>query len=280
MRRENEDRTRPRDASRQVWYRRLAAAALALAAALTPVPARALTIVPTLTGFSADETQVLRTAFATWSDIILDPMTLTLEIERTPLASYTLARSSGFTAGADGRPASARIDVNADVDWFVDQTPLLNEEFVPTGDPRRFEALEGGPADGRFDLFSIVVHELAHALGFSSVFHAFAEHVGTGPDGRKHYEGEHVDAVLAPTSGTHTADDVYRGDLMNPFLVPSERRLPSFIDVSILADAYGYDVHVPEPPPAPVPEPATLLLAAVAAGAARRTARARHRTRR
>ena len=41
--------------------------------------------------------------------------------------------------------------------WFVDETPMENSEFDPTN-PNR-------PADGKFDLLTVVLHEMAHLLG-------------------------------------------------------------------------------------------------------------------
>lgn len=49
--------------------------------------------------------------------------------------------------------------------WFVDRTPWADEEFwrSSTGE---LLALPDGPADGRMDLLTVVMHELGHVLGF------------------------------------------------------------------------------------------------------------------
>jgi hypothetical protein len=44
--------------------------------------------------------------------------------------------------------------------WFVDPTPLQDEEFLVDG-----SAVPGGPADGRMDLLTVVLHELGHEAG-------------------------------------------------------------------------------------------------------------------
>jgi hypothetical protein len=44
--------------------------------------------------------------------------------------------------------------------WFVDATPGQDEEFGADG-----AALAGGPAAGRMDLLSVVLHELGHLAG-------------------------------------------------------------------------------------------------------------------
>ncbi|MCF6312315.1 MAG: Ig-like domain-containing protein [Verrucomicrobiales bacterium] len=79
-------------------------------------------------------------------------------------------------------------DDGAGGSWFIDGTPLLDEEFV--ADRGTLRALGNSFADGRFDLLTVILHEQGHAMGLSGV----------------------------PASGTH---------LMNEFLIDGERRLPS-----------------------------------------------------
>src|SRR5262249_799969 len=45
--------------------------------------------------------------------------------------------------------------------WFVDPTPDDDSEF--TGQP--MTAISGGPASGKIDLLTVVLHELAHEAG-------------------------------------------------------------------------------------------------------------------
>lgn len=59
--------------------------------------------------------------------------------------------------------AANRITINdnaAGHGWFVDPTPFLDEEFAGG------VALPGGPAAGKMDLLSAVLHELGHQAGF------------------------------------------------------------------------------------------------------------------
>jgi hypothetical protein len=48
--------------------------------------------------------------------------------------------------------------------WFVDPTPLRNEEFRRAGG--ELVARDGSVAGGRMDLLTVVVHELGHLMGF------------------------------------------------------------------------------------------------------------------
>jgi hypothetical protein len=48
--------------------------------------------------------------------------------------------------------------------WFVDPTPGQDEEFRG-GAGGTLSAVPGGPADGRMDLLTAVLHELGHLAG-------------------------------------------------------------------------------------------------------------------
>jgi hypothetical protein len=60
------------------------------------------------------------------------------------------------------------LDVNgAGFGWFVDSTPLLSEEFQFTDGS--LTAIPGGPAAGRIDLLTVVLHELGHVIGLDDL---------------------------------------------------------------------------------------------------------------
>jgi hypothetical protein len=64
-------------------------------------------------------------------------------------------------------PASGAVLLDGDAaghGWFVDPTPLTDEEFDASG-----QALAGGPAAGRMDLLTAVLHELGHLAGLPDV---------------------------------------------------------------------------------------------------------------
>jgi hypothetical protein len=64
----------------------------------------------------------------------------------------------------DGRAIT--LDDNADgFGWFVDPTPLANEEFTHDATDSAFAALANGPAAGHMDLLTVVAHELGHVIG-------------------------------------------------------------------------------------------------------------------
>jgi hypothetical protein len=49
--------------------------------------------------------------------------------------------------------------------WFVDGTPLADEEYAPGGPGSPLVALAGSPAAGREDLLTTVLHEMGHLAG-------------------------------------------------------------------------------------------------------------------
>ena len=78
--------------------------------------------------------------------------------------------------------------------WFVDPNPTSEADFTATSQPNVFTANAGGPAAGKLDLLTVLIHEMGHALGLSDV-----------------------------------SDNV---DNMATFLAPGLRRLPSADDIA------------------------------------------------
>jgi hypothetical protein len=58
--------------------------------------------------------------------------------------------------------------VNADAaghGWYIDYTPYLNEEYLPTSKPYEWMANPGSEAEGKIDFLSVLWRELGHAVG-------------------------------------------------------------------------------------------------------------------
>ncbi|MBP7747602.1 MAG: hypothetical protein KA383_15910 [Phycisphaerae bacterium] len=138
----------------------------------------------------------------------------------------TLGRTDNFASNSDGRPTGARITINSNaaIPWYEGLDPNV-------------------PAD-KYDLYSIVNHELAHALGFTVLNSRFARNVTSDPNnptGPRTYTGGGPGgtprATLTPSSaGTHTDPGAHPGDLMNPAFPKGVRRVPSQLDIDILKD--------------------------------------------
>lgn len=85
--------------------------------------------------------------------------------------------------------------------WFIDYTPYLNDEFLPTSYPNEWAARPGSGAYGRMDMLSVLLHEYGHALGIA-----------------------------------HSADP---NDFMATTLAPGVRRLPSAEEFALMARLAG-----------------------------------------
>ncbi|HAH45015.1 MAG TPA: hypothetical protein DCM07_09190, partial [Planctomycetaceae bacterium] len=73
-----------------------------------------------------------------------------------------------LAAGTLGRavPGTIYIDVNAaDDGWFVDATPADNSEFSSASELSLI-ALPDSEAAGYVDLWTVILHELGHLLGY------------------------------------------------------------------------------------------------------------------
>ncbi|MEW6251408.1 MAG: hypothetical protein AB1716_12230 [Planctomycetota bacterium] len=135
----------------------------------------------------------------------------------------TLAETDNFTNDADGRPTGARITIN-------------NNAAVPW-----YEGLDPNVPNDKYDLYTVINHELCHALGFTTQNPRFNRNVVNTPGGGRKYEGGGAGGtpggtLTPPGGGTHLDPNAHPGDLMNPELPKGTRRTPSQTDIDILLD--------------------------------------------
>ncbi|MDB5857580.1 MAG: hypothetical protein JWQ76_1269, partial [Ramlibacter sp.] len=112
----------------------------------------------TVTAISAADIQpLLVQAIAAWTAAGANTNLLrNVTLEVADLDGQALAVTEGQTITFDSRAAGAG--------WFVDSTPGLNEEFV-LGTGTALVANVAASSD-RIDLYSVVLHELGHVLGY------------------------------------------------------------------------------------------------------------------
>ena len=103
--------------------------------------------------------------------------------------------------------------------WGVaDEVILIDEPVMPSD----------------YDLYTVVLHEVDHALGFTQALNALTGDTGMSfSDLVKTWVGRH---------GTHLVESSYPGDLINHDLAQGSRFLPSDLDVQVLRALYD-DTH-------------------------------------
>jgi len=135
-------------------------------------------------------TQIIEAAAAHWEDIIEDDHAV--EIRYWWLSPEKGAPDANvLERDGDGRPTKSRMRISVDLNYFYDSTPEMDEEFdmrpklfrttKPVEQTEAFfcdtppEVLEVGfngrePQDtNTFDLLTVTLHEMAHALGLAGV---------------------------------------------------------------------------------------------------------------
>lgn len=150
-----------------------------------------------------------------WKISLLNLPTDTSTVQ--PLLSYTGITStakievSDLVNGAVGSIQGNTITLDANAagyNWFVDATPWVNEEYLPTSNPNEWVAKSGGAAAGKMDMLSVLLHEYGHTLGI------------------EHSANPH--------------------DLMASTLTPGVRRLPSAGELALMAQLIGQAKDEPQ----------------------------------
>jgi hypothetical protein len=107
-------------------------------------------------------------------------------------------------AQTTGTGSNAQITFDADAaghGWYIDYTPYLNEEYLPTSNPYEWMARPGSDAEGKMDLLSVLWHELGHAYGLDHTADSHGLMASTLPPGVRHLPNAEEWALLSPMPG-------------------------------------------------------------------------------
>ena len=163
--------------------------------------------------------QVIEAAIDTW-ETALGVEDLDVQVVVHDFGTAQLGSGQSTEYSVDGIPVGGRVVIDDDANglgWHVDVTDL------PTG--------------GAYDLYTVLLHEIGHVLGFTRYFSGFGSLVEES-GGDLVFVGSDFTVALDST-GLHVDDPAYADDLMSDTLDPGIRKTISDVNVQMLLEAYA-----------------------------------------
>ena len=172
---------------------------------------------------SGDDTidEVVEAAVNTWEAALGLDEPLEVQIIVQDFGTAQLGSGQTTEYNVDGVPVAGRVVIDNDANglgWHVDVTD------APTG--------------GSYDLFTVLLHEIGHVLGFTRYYSGFNNLVNDDGLGGLTFVGSDFTVELDPT-GLHIEDPAVGDDLMNDTLDPGVRKAISDLDVKMLLESYA-----------------------------------------
>lgn len=239
----------------------------------------------------------VQTSINYWQNaILLNTWNMTINFKLDTLSTSIAGISHIDSFDSNTRPLMTTISVgNSATPFYIDPTPADNSEFklvdfsilagTDTVNSGRFGAAVDTSASGRYDLLSLILHEMEHALGFDASNADNTRYTSAIDKTRKILTVPTLVSGLGspfdiPVTGTHI-DGAASGRIFNntslalPGFNSGERALLSGVDILAICTIEGCDASqvntnpsaVLQPvntSPSAVPEPDTLLLMSVA----------------
>jgi hypothetical protein len=216
---------------------------------------------PATTTGGGDLQSLFAEAAAHWESVILTDHTVIVDFGWAHMGPGIVGDTSIISSGG-GRPLRSRVKLDSDsFVYFMDATPADSAEwdtYTQSTDDLGGGILNTGrqhtdPSDpdavGRIDLYSIILHELGHALGLSSGFTPYLNEAGDNDiDVAAPLPHAGTAIPVHGTSNAHITNAVPNAIMVTNW--PSgERRLPSDADILAIAQVSQFDQVnlLPEP---------------------------------
>jgi large repetitive protein len=170
------------------------------------------------------------TALSVWNGWL--PESIQLVVEDLPTGQLAEANITRFDP--TGRPTSGTLTLDTDANglgWFIDSSPWDNAEFGTLNAETFFRATLGSEAYGHYDLLTTILHELGHLAGLISGNPTYDSRVQT-INGTPTFLGNGYSTALT-SDRSHLTDPT---KLMGTYLAPGMRKLPSQLELQMLAD--------------------------------------------
>ena len=202
---------------------------------------------------------IVNAAARMWESTYADPVTVTLDYGWASIPDAGNHIAIGFNERGDQELVGLLLfDNSGATPFYLDPTPDINEEYQQSIEEHqdfggglinvaRIFKRPAGDAAGYVDLFSVVLHEIGHAMGLSVGNHSFASESINGfilLSDRLPFDG-----TAAPLARNNTGfiphfdvTQVAYGSLMGG-VNADERRIPSELDILVNAQISGYTIR-------------------------------------
>ena len=151
----------------------------------------------------------------------------------TDLGGQQLGEGHILELDENGIPVKGRVYIDDDaggLGWYSSVDGLA---FDSNG-----QAIAGSAAEGHYDLYTVLLHEIGHAAGFTTSYSPYTNQLQTSDSGQVQFVSWDFIAPLTD-DGLHIDETFYPDDIMGATLDPSTRKMISTLDIQVLQAAYN-----------------------------------------
>ncbi|WP_339733694.1 Calx-beta domain-containing protein [uncultured Gimesia sp.] len=157
---------------------------------------------------------------------------LAVQVVVTDLGGQQLGEGHILELDENGVPVKGRVYIDDDAAGLGWYSSVEGLSFDSNG-----QAIADSAAEGHYDLYTVLLHEIGHAAGFTTSYSAFTDHVVNNGSGQVQFIGWDFVAPLT-SDGLHVDESYSPNDIMGATLDPSTRKMISTLDVQILQATY------------------------------------------